>query len=702
MVDDTASKAPLGNAGGGGVGSTYMLNLDNHLQSSVDKVDSQEFLDSLTKELVDLKKQEIIDNLKYKIKKENEQKYKEELQSSINSEFKDQFKSDLKNSINYDFTKKYFDEQEKSYKLLNDLKAEYLEKHKSSLRDFALLDTFKTFVDNTPGLSENFDMKKELNKHLDKYLDKKDYFKYILEDLLMANRPKTKELSSDERGSDIQGKFYKYTTNPILSKNRLSECVKLNEKTFDDLQSSHDTLVKLLKSLDEPPSHIAHGSGIIISGGGVYFGGALVTIGQIREMGSTLPIEVIINTRDEYDVQICEDLLPNQFNAKCVIIEEEIGKETVKKLNLKKFQMKVLGFLASSFDNIIALDADNLPLKNVDELLDSEPFLTTKFVLWPDIWHKQTSPVYYDIARIKVGEPIHREGIANDWSYKDYIEKDKFKDVMFHDLENTLPGMSVETGQMVFSKKTHYKSFLLSLYYNIYGPSHYYRIFFQGTPGEGDRETFLPALHVFQEPYHLAKHNAWLAGYKEKDGFFQETAIVQYDPKQSTKFFNDWQNWLIGKKLDSRLWPFQDNSYTKDLLSEFKKNKAKVIITEDKDDKVKTVPYKLPDVMFLHTHKPKINPIVNSAKDGYGGVYTRRNLGKPEAYADDFGKTDWELKFHTISRWVACVGIKSETYWKNIAQLERNDVCSKVTKYVEFLQKDSKDLKAGDLKFLKF
>ncbi|ODV69009.1 nucleotide-diphospho-sugar transferase [Hyphopichia burtonii NRRL Y-1933] len=669
------------------------------IQNNIDQVDSQDYIDSLTKEITETHQQDILEKLKQELKTKYEKKYTSELKASIEKEYEPKFKNELRNSINELYSKKYFDEQVRSYQLIENLKTDYIEQHKDVLKDFSIISSFKEVINEIPALDSNFDLQSKIDTKLDEFVNKKKYFSYIIEDLLLANGPKSDKLSDEERGEDLIGRFYRDVV-PPYSEEKLRSHIHLKEDKFNDLKSKHENLLRLLKELPPPPSHVAHGNGIMISGGGIYFPGALVTIGQIREMGSKLPIEVIINTQEEYDKDICENLLPNQFNAHCIIIENEIGSDLLKKLNLKKFQMKVLGFLVSRFDNVIALDADSLPLKNVDTLFELDPFLNTKFVLWPDIWHKQVAPQYYEIANIKLGHPIHRDGIANDASYIDYLKQDHYKKVSLHDLEGAPPSMSVESGQLVFSRHFHWRSLILTLYYNIYGPSHYYRLLHLGVPGEGDRETFVPALHALNEPYHVVNHDSWLAGYRRDDGFFKETTIVQADPQQNLKFFNDWKDWLKSKKLDTRLWPFQANAYTQKLLDDFKKEKQ--IIKSDGKDSAGLITYQMPDVFFLHVHGAKVNPVLDSAQDGYEGVFKHRSLGLPDAYKDSFSKTDWELKFHTISKWIACHGIRSQSFWDNVAKMPQLQVCDKVSKFVDFLKKDSKDLKAGNLKYLVF
>lgn len=505
--------------------------------------------------------------------------------------------------------------------------------------------------------------------------DRLSFYKHVLEDIIAKNKPYSSGLTKTELGQPLNGKAYKDTDRPrfthtFLSMNR----VVISDETFDDLQFHHRNVVKQLREMPLPPKKLFQGNGIVILTSKKFLPGALVTIGQLREMGSKLPVEVILNYEEDYDTEMCEVMLP-KLNAKCLIIERELTSELLKSLKLKKFQLKIVGVLVSRFDNIIMLDADNIPIKNVDKLLESEAFNATKFLLWPDMWHRGTSPIFYELIDRQIGEVIHREGLRNGESWEEYLKKDKFDGVAFNDLEGTFPGQLVETGQMVFSKVQHFRSFVLALYYNVYGDSHYYGLLFQGSFGDGDRETFLPALEIMNEPYFLSTYDVWLAGFEGEDGRPQETTIVQYDIDQTYHYDLKWKQWLKKKKLDTRMPIFQDNDYTTSLRSEFLKDHEK--------EKLQS-----PEVMFLHMHRPKVNPVINadpSDPDNYH-AYEKRNLGKVGKYKELKGR-DWELKVHSISQWVACEFL-TESYWQK-STITKKEVCDGVSKFVQFLKRDS-------------
>lgn len=511
------------------------------------------------------------------------------------------------------------------------------------------------------------------------------YYKYLLEEIIMAHKPKSAPLSNKERGKSLGGRRFLNVDNPRFTEQFLRENhVQLPQGKVRDLKDNHAAIVKKLRQLPLPLKNFFNGKGIVIPSSAAFLPGALVTIGQLREMGSKLPIEVILNYESDYDKEMCEVLLP-KLNTECIVMEREFTPEFMKSLKLKQFQLKSLSMLVSKFDHTIWLDADNAPIKNVDKLLESDPYLETKFLLWPDFWHLGVSPLYYEISGREIGEVVRREGLRNKDSWEEYLKLDKAKGVAFSDLQGTNPGQSVETGQIAFSKVEHFRALLLAIYYNLFGVSHYYRLLFQGIYGEGDRETFVPALEAMKEPYFLSPYNVWFVGYTTENKGFMETTIVQHDPDQAYHYTKKWRAWLKRKGLDTRLSITESDPYSRTLRRDF--------LNDHKLEKLET-----PEVMFLHIHKPKINPVANTdTKVNNHGIYTRRNLGKPGKYKDLKGK-DWELKLHSIAKWVAC-DFLNPSYWEQLGK-DQEQVCSGVSKYVDFLKKDTNDPDSEKLKIL--
>ena len=70
---------------------------------------------------------------------------------------------------------------------------------------------------------------------------------------------------------------------------------------------------------------------------------------------------------------------------------------------MHKVLLKVLAMLASSFEDNLFLDADSIPLVDIEPVFEQEPYKSHGYVLWPDFWYRTTSPRFYDIAGVKLG-----------------------------------------------------------------------------------------------------------------------------------------------------------------------------------------------------------------------------------------------------------------------------------------------------------
>lgn len=613
------------------------------------------------------------------------QKIREKLKEEYTEEYKKIILADLKWKHSRDYASLHFWQMEKSYQLLEDLKARYLETHDEQLKNTIIKEVLSGTTDEA--------LKERIEKSNSLGVDKKKYFKYIFQDLLFKFSPKEPPLSTKARGVKLHGNLYRETRKPAFSREFLTKKrVELTDAEFNELQKEHDELVREIRNLALPPSNIFQGDGIALSATGTHLPGAIAVAKQLREVGSQLKIEIMLNGEEDYDEWTCESVAP-ALNARCVVVEREIGPDLYKSLmelykveEASRFLMKSVSLLISSFDNTIALDADNFPTKLVDFLLTSEPYLSTKFILWPDAWHKGTSPLYYEIARFEVGEVANRQGWHNDKPFSDYLNMDKDKEIMLHDLAGLPSARSVESGQLVFSKKEHFRSLILSTYYTLYGEQFYFPLLYQGTFGTGDRETFVPAMHVMSETYYLTEYEMNFLGvqreYATKEGnYFDESTIVQHDPLQSMVFAKEWRKWLKSKGHDTRLNPFQEGDFTKDLVKQF---------TEETNQA-------RPEALFLHIHDPKINPLLNQVTTKSRNDYKSRFLRNIGEFNEVVGTTDWELRLHAISKWLACDALSDKHIWESF-KLDQKDVCKKVTQYVDFLKKDTNNVEAAELK----
>ena len=285
----------------------------------------------------------------------------------------------------------------------------------------------------------------------------------------------------------------------------------LSQPDVDSLHKAHKVVLNQIRRSDaelrNATSQLYEGRGIVTVAGGQYFPPALVTLRMLRKTGSNLPVQVYLQSQSEYEPEICESILP-ALNAECFVIESYLRKKSPVKIT--HYQLKVMAILFSSFKEVVFLDADCIPLRDPQELLDSEPYKTKGLVTWPDYWINTEDAIFYKIAGMSTFPP-------------------------------GMPARSRESGQLLVNKDPHLTTLILAAYYNVYGPDYYYAIFSQGVSGMGDKETFLEAAVVLGLPYYAVKQRVGTLGYFQSNKEFKGGGMIQYHagddfaPHNSTK-----------------------------------------------------------------------------------------------------------------------------------------------------------------------
>jgi hypothetical protein len=114
-----------------------------------------------------------------------------------------------------------------------------------------------------------------------------------------------------------------------------------------------------------------------------------------RNLKVTLPVEVWVN---EADMPICaevfesvgafEFLFEDQEPMSAATAEAELGATRCRALpaTASGFASKYHALLGTKFTDVVFMDADNLAVRDVNELFDSVEYKSTGSVMWPDMW----------------------------------------------------------------------------------------------------------------------------------------------------------------------------------------------------------------------------------------------------------------------------------------------------------------------------
>jgi alpha 1,2-mannosyltransferase len=139
-------------------------------------------------------------------------------------------------------------------------------------------------------------------------------------------------------------------------------------------REAHHRAVKMIKTSPDLVPYKPRTRGIVTVGGGRYTGTVLVSLRMLRRTNSTLPVEVFMPTPEDYDEHTCKVVLPS-LNAKCVALPQYEG------IHIETYQYKIFAVLLSSFEDVLFLDADNFPIVDPTEFIDSQPYRKTGYVL---------------------------------------------------------------------------------------------------------------------------------------------------------------------------------------------------------------------------------------------------------------------------------------------------------------------------------
>ncbi|KAK0620699.1 mannosyltransferase putative-domain-containing protein, partial [Immersiella caudata] len=271
-------------------------------------------------------------------------------------------------------------------------------------------------------------------------------------------RPETTPSSSETRRP--------YTTITDPGALRLSRAAKKS------LRDAHSVFVSGLESLATNLVFERGTTGIVTSAIPDDLGQVVTMLLMVRRSGSTLPVQVILEEEilPPTAESLCSDGL-RSLGATCIIPQQQDGwLDAARHLPpFQRSQWKPLAIIASTFQNVLFLDPNTFPVQNPDHIFarNAQPFASSGFIAWTDIWTPTPSPDFYVVAG----------GI---------------------DAPLLSTRASSESGVLVIDKARHADTLLLGAYYNHYGPDYYYPLLVPHDIEDPGRETFLASALVLE------------------------------------------------------------------------------------------------------------------------------------------------------------------------------------------------------------
>ena len=273
------------------------------------------------------------------------------------------------------------------------------------------------------------------------------------------------------------------------------KCYSMSDEGIRAMQESHKRIVEGIETNSPKMSYVNGSRGLVTTAGADYLPNVVISLRMLRKTGCQLPMEVFLSTQREWETYICDTVLP-ELNAKCIVQSSQL-RTTANTEPPSRYQNKIVAILTSSFEELLFIDADCFPIKDLSPIFDSEPFLSKRLITFPDYWATTASQIYYDI------------------------------------IQRPYPALTAhqttESGEMFVSKRSHKKTLLLAMYYNHFGKKFYYPLLSQGASGEGDKDTFLAAAVFFNESYYSVHKSVRSLGHIV-NGHLDGSAMIQFDP----------------------------------------------------------------------------------------------------------------------------------------------------------------------------
>ncbi|MBI3417902.1 MAG: hypothetical protein HY043_21625 [Verrucomicrobia bacterium] len=217
---------------------------------------------------------------------------------------------------------------------------------------------------------------------------------------------------------------------------------------FPDAPLNHVTALEAAESFRKripPYPGDFQGRGIVICGGGVLmFTNAWVCINMLRRLGCVLPIQLWHLGDEEMDDTMRALVTP--LGVECVDAFAVRREHPVRRLN--GWALKPYALVHSPFEEVMLLDADNVPVVNPEFLFETPQFRRSGAIFWPD--HGRLGPQHSAWKIFSV-------------PYRDEPE--------------------FESGQMVVNKRKCWEPLALCLWYNENCDFFYQHV-------HGDKETF--------------------------------------------------------------------------------------------------------------------------------------------------------------------------------------------------------------------
>ncbi|MDK2744433.1 MAG: hypothetical protein NDI90_16145 [Nitrospira sp. BO4] len=214
---------------------------------------------------------------------------------------------------------------------------------------------------------------------------------------------------------------------------------------MEDVRAHQERLAVVVSQKHEYPAERFGGRGIVICAGGErYFTNGYVCASVLRMYGCTLPIQFWHLGPGE----ITHEMRKLVRHLDITFIDAYQVRAMYPARILNGWELKPYAIIHSPFEEVLALDADNVAVRNPEYLFTAKPYTDTGAIFWPDYQRIAPTRTIWDIL---------------DLNYCDEPE--------------------VESGQIVIDKRRCWSALQVTMHLNEWSDFYYSHI-------HGDKETF--------------------------------------------------------------------------------------------------------------------------------------------------------------------------------------------------------------------
>ena len=162
------------------------------------------------------------------------------------------------------------------------------------------------------------------------------------------------------------------------------DLLRLTQDNVHNIRDAHSRFMVQIPRLAAQIPFKKDTRGVVTTAAGEFLPTLVVSLRMLRRTGSKLPVQVFVESRDVYEKEICEEVLP-ALNATCFLLSDVLGAVPQHiEISQPRFQLRSVAMLFSSFDDILLLDADAIVTEPPERWMSEEPFISRVFVSWPD------------------------------------------------------------------------------------------------------------------------------------------------------------------------------------------------------------------------------------------------------------------------------------------------------------------------------